>query len=103
MSPSTQAAVNVFVASSAPALQSKTRRGLTLDRIRLGSLRSAQARRRLFDEAYAHVSPIIFELRDAGYSQTQISEIMAMNGHTTRNRAPFCQSFVRRILKRRGS
>ena len=76
------------------------------DRRRAGAVRGAkaatEARKRLADEAYADLLPVIGQSRSEGDSLRQIADKLNSEGYTTRRGKAFTAMTIQRILNRTG-
>lgn len=73
---------------------------LTREGILRGAEAAGKANRRLADEAYQDLAPLVRELRASGASLDAIAEELNRRGHTTRRQRPWSKVQVGRVLAR---
>jgi hypothetical protein len=65
-----------------------------------GQRLAAEARRRIANEAYSDLYPIVTELRESGLSFRAIAEKLNAEGYQTRRNKPWNPMQIRAVLKR---
>src|SRR5688500_4917262 len=75
-------------------------RNLSADAMAKGQRLAADARRKLADEAYSDLYPIVSELRKSGLSLRAIADTLNTEGYETRRNRPWNPMQVRAVLKR---
>lgn len=77
-------------------------RNLTPEARRRGAEAASRAHKRLADNAYTDLIPMMVEWRAEGWTQQRIADELNQQGHTTRRGKSWSQVQVMRVLRRAG-